>query len=254
MHRGVFLASFIEPPLAREMAACLACGEHAFVSHRSAAVIWGIVKGGARPARIDITLRSGCRRRPGLQIRRCASLAADETTTYRHIPITSPARTVLDLAGQVGPERLERVVAQAIALRLTSQQALLELADRHCGRRSARCLRAVLAGTGPAFTRSDAEDRFLDLVRRAQIVAPEVNARVLGMEVDFYWPHRQLVVEVDGKAFHTSPRAFERDRARDAELASVGIRVVRVTWLQLTTQPEVLLTRLGGALSAGALR
>ena len=254
LHRGVFLVGFVEAPLAREMAACLACGEHAFVSRRSAAVMWGIIKHSARPARTEITLRAGYRRRPGIQIHRTGSLHEDETTGLRGVPITSAPRTILDLAAQLPRKPLDRAISQAVGLRLTDSQQLLDIASRHAGRRGAGRLRTVLTGSGPPFTRSEAEERFLDLLRRARIDPPEINTRVLGFEVDFYWPQRQLVVEVDGRAFHSSPLDFERDRTRDAELAAVGIRVVRVTWLQLTSAPEAILVRLGGALSASARR
>ena len=252
LHRGVFLVGFVEAPLAREMAACLACGEHAFVSRLSAAVMWGIMKQSARPARTEITIRAGYRRRAGIQIHRTGSLPAHETTGLRGVPITSVQRTILDLAAHLHRKPLDRAISQAVALGLTDSQQLLDIACRHAGRRGARRLRTLLSGPGPAFTRSEAERRFLDLARRARIEPPEVNTRVLGLEVDFYWPRRQLVVEVDGRAFHSSPLDFERDRTRDAELAAIGIRVVRVTWRQLTSAPEAVLVRLGGALSASA--
>lgn len=254
MHRGVFLASLPEPLLAREMAACLACGEHAFVSHRSAAAMWGIVKQSDRPSRPEIMLAIGYRRRPGIEVRRTSSLADGDTQRLRGIPITSAPRTLLDLAARLAPRSLERAVAQAFALRLVTGPELMDVADRNYGRRRARLLRSVLSGAGSPFTRSEAEERFLDLVRRSRVEPPQGNSRVIGFEVDFYWPQRQLVVEVDGRAFHSSPADFERDRARDAELAAVGIRVIRITWRQLTSSPEAILIRLGGALSASALR
>jgi hypothetical protein len=143
-------------------------------------------------------------------------------------------------------------VAQAIARRLTSMPELVAMAARQSGRKGAGRLRAVIEGHGPAFTRSEAEDRFLALVSRAGIPRPEVNAVVAGHEVDFYWPSERLAVEADGLAFHVSPRSFEHDRRRDAELDAAGIRVVRIRWRQLTSERESLLFRLGGSLAAGA--
>ena len=244
----------MEPPLAREMAACIACGQHAFLSHRSAAVVWKILSEAARPDRAEVTLRTGFRRRPGVVMHRTVSLPPDETTIHERLPITSPARTLLDLADQLRRGPLDRAVARAVALRLTHPKALFDLAGRHGNKRGARRLQTVLQGDGPAFTRSEAEDRFLELIRRAKVEPPEVNTRLVGLEVDFYWPSPRLVVEVDGKAYHSAPRDFERDRERDAELAAIGVRVVRVTWHQLTKEPERLLVRLGRALSAGARR
>jgi very-short-patch-repair endonuclease len=102
--------------------------------------------------------------------------------------------------------------------------------------------------TEPALTRSEAERRLLELIRAARLPEPEVNARIHGLEVDFLWRERNLVVEVDGYAFHSSRAAFERDRRRDAELATAGISVVRVTWRQITGEREAVAAMLARAL------
>jgi very-short-patch-repair endonuclease len=120
------------------------------------------------------------------------------------------------------------------------------MAERWKGRRGAGRLGAVFEGGPPARTRSEAEERFLGLVRQAR-----VNVTIAGYEVDFYWPDARLGVEVDGAAFHGSPLAIERDRRRDARLAAAGIRVMRVTWRQLTREREALLVQLGRALAVG---
>src|SRR5690606_24158237 len=109
-------------------------------------------------------------------------------------------------------------------------------------------LRALLAGEALAFTRSEAEERMLALVRRAQLPEPQVNARYAGYEVDFLWRDQRLVAEVDGYTFHADTTAFENDRRRDLVLVSRGMRVVRVAWRQLMTAPEVVLVRLAQAL------
>jgi very-short-patch-repair endonuclease len=124
------------------------------------------------------------------------------------------------------------------------------MVQRHAGRRGASRLAAVFEGGGPALTRSEAEERFLLLVRRARIDPPEVNVIVAGHEVDFYWPAERLAAEVDGFAFHASPPAFARDRRRDADLTAAGLRVMRILSQQITDEPEALLVRLGRALAA----
>jgi very-short-patch-repair endonuclease len=167
----------------------------------------------------------------------------------RGIPITTAARTLYDLAGRLRRRPLERAVAEAIALRLTTATGVRAMALRQAGRRGAGRLRAVLDLGDPRRTRSEAEEIFLGLVRRGGIELPVVNTRVAGYEVDFYWPAAHLAVEVDGFAFHISRRAFEQDRRRDAELATLGVRVVRVTWRQITEEPEAVVRRLKGALS-----
>ena len=252
VHRGVYRVGPVDPPLAREMAACLACGPDAWLSHRSAGVLWELLKRSPRPALVDITLRGSERRRPGIRAHRTATLRDDEVTRRREIPVTTPARTLFDLASLLRPMALEKAVAEGVARRLVREEELIEMIERRPGRRGVEGLRAVLGGTGPVFTRSRAEDLFLTLVRRAQVDPPEVNVMIGGHEVDFFWPREQLVVEIDGVPFHTSSRSFERDRRRDADLAARGIRVVRLTWQQLTRGPEAVLVRLGGALLANS--
>lgn len=249
LHRGVYLVGPVAPPHARAMAACLACGPNACLSHRSAGALWGLLKR-SRRAPVDVTLRSGNHARPGIRIFRIRTLRDDEVTRRHGIPATTPPRTLYDLAGTLRPLALEKAVAEALARRLTSEEEVLEMIERQAGRRGVHRLRAALGRTGPAFTRSRAEELFLALARRAQIDEPQVNVTVGQHEVDFYWPRARLAVEIDGRAFHASSRDFERDRRRDAELATHGIRVVRVTWKQLTGEPEAVLVRLGGALAA----
>ena len=101
----------------------------------------------------------------------------------------------------------------------------------------------------PAWTRSEAEEQLLALIRKAQLPAPETNVRVGSYEVDFYWRRQQLVVEVDGFAFHAAQRSFENDRRRDAWLAAHGVRVMRVTWRQLTDEPVAVVARLAQTLA-----
>jgi very-short-patch-repair endonuclease len=249
LHRGVYLLGAVAPPLAPELAACLACGPGAALSHRSAGTLWAVLPDGARPDVVEVSIRVGRRVRPGIRVYRAHSLQGDEVTVRSGVPITTATRTLLDLARLLRPVRLERAVAEAVALRLTCDRDIRAMITRHPGVHGAHRLRAVMGTGGPRLTRSEAEERFLSLLRSAGIDVPKANARVAGHEVDFYWPDRGLVAEVDGRAFHTSRRSFERDRRRDAELLGVGIRVVRVTWQQLTEQPEALLVRLGAVLA-----
>lgn len=258
MHRGVYLVGPMETPLARELAATLACGPGAVLWDRSAAHVWRLTPAEERPHPVQVAIREGQRRsRPGIDVRRIATIEARDITRVQGIPVTTPARTLFDLAahrgGEVRTATLERATAEAIARGLATMADLLGMARRQAGRTGVGRFRTVLqvASDGPAFTRSQAEDLFLDLVCRAGIPTPKVNVRVAGHEVDFYWPDRRLAVEVDGHAFHVSPRSFERDRRRDAELDAAGIRVVRVTWRQLTSEREGMLFRLGRSFAVG---
>ena len=165
--------------------------------------------------------------------------------------MTTPARTLYDLASTLSALALDRAIAEAIALRLVTIDELAAMAARHRGRRGAGRLAAAIEGGPPARLRSKAEEKFLGLVRRAKTKAPLVNTRVAGHEVDFYWPDERLAVEVDGRAFHSSPYAERRDRRRDGAMVEAGIRVLRISWEDIVDHPEALLVRLGMALAVG---
>jgi very-short-patch-repair endonuclease len=165
------------------------------------------------------------------------------------IPVTSPARTLLDLAPSLGARALEQAVAEGYALRLVNSSALATLLARYRGRGGTRQLRAILDGDAPpAITRSAAEERLLTLIRAARLPPPETNVRVGPYEVDFLWRASKLAVEVDGFAFHSSRPKFERDRERDAALTARGLRVVRVTWRAIEQRPETTIALISRSL------
>ena len=243
VHRGVY--SVVPPSLLKlggERAALLACGPGAVLSHRSAATIFGLVP--TRPRAVDVTLRGPHRRgRPGLRIH-LDQLSDGEVMRRQGMWMTSPVRTLHDLAG-TDPGELAQAVNEALVSRLVRPA---DLAPRH-GRRGAAALRAVLEmNAGP--TRSEAERRLLRLVERARLPRPETNARLAGYEVDALWRLQRLIVEVDGYAFHGGREAFEQDRRRDADLMVAGHRVLRVTWRQLTREPEAVAARLAVTLAS----
>jgi hypothetical protein len=259
VHRGVYLVGHTNAlPHAPEMAAVLACGPGAVVSHRSAALLWALLAFEAREharawRRVEVTVAGrdpGLK--PGIHVHRVRALDPRETRACDGIPITTPARTLLDLAMTASTWELERATAEAFRRRLTSDRELCFLLARHRGRRGAGILRKLLERNAPpALTRSAAEDRFLALVRAAPIPEPAVNVRLGPHEVDFLWRRQRLVVEIDGFDFHSSRAAFERDRLRDAELQASNFRVMRVTWRQLVHHPDAVLARLAAALRAG---
>jgi very-short-patch-repair endonuclease len=170
-------------------------------------------------------------------------------TLHHGIPITTPARTLVDLSGCARGRELEQALAQAERSGLATRDHIRALLTRHARRPGTRALRELLHHAEPAFLRSEAEARFLSLIRRAQLEKPVANARAAGHEVDFLWPGARLVVEIDGYAFHSDAGAFERDRRRDAELTGAGMRVMRITWRQLSREPEAVLVRVARALS-----
>lgn len=257
LHRGVYrlgtLRGPLQPERAREMAAVLACGPGAVLSHRSAAWIWELLPRPVAGASVDVTVPNRARPlRPGIRSRSSTDLSPDETTVRGGIPVTTPGRTLRDLTTAIGFRDLGRATARAERRKLIDADDLQILAARQEGRPGAVLLRALASGKeSPAFTRSEAEERFLDLVRRGGLPTPKTNVPVQGHEVDALWRDEGLAVEVDGFGFHDSRTAFENDRLRDAELAAVGIRTMRVTWRQIVDKPNETLVRVAQALVHG---
>jgi very-short-patch-repair endonuclease len=244
--RGVYLVGPIAPPFARETAAVIACGVGAALSHRSAAELWGLLRAQPADEPVDVTVPG---RRPGgqrgIRVHWVAGFDAGETTRARGIAVTTPARTLLDLAPQVSGRELEQAVAQATKRNLVTRRKLVDVLARYPRRPGARALRVLLMSSEePVFARSEAEERFLGLVRRAQLPPPEVNVALHGYEVDFLWRDDRVAVEIDGFAFHGDRDSFEADRRRDADLAARGIQVIRINWRQIADEPEATLVRL----------
>jgi len=255
LHRGIYRTPSIvfgrDTRYALEMAAALACGRGAWLSHRSAAWLWELRPRPAdrKPVEVALGTRS-VRSRVGIKVRRLHDLTAGETTTRHGIPVTTPERTLRDLCAVVGPADLNRAISRAVRMELIDDDGLAALVRRHRGRPGAPVLRAVVESRRAGqVTLSDAEDVFLDLVTRAQLPEPQVNVLVCGHKVDFFWPAEGLVVEVDGFEFHRLREMFESDRSRDADLAAAGVRAVRVTWRQITRESTATVVKIAQALA-----
>lgn len=256
VHRGVYLVGLVMPPGAKETAATLACGPGAVVSHRSAAVLWGLVSPLAGDAPVDVTVAERYNRpRRGIIVRRTGALDRDERSVLDGIPVTTVCRTLVDLASVADSTEVERAIARAERDRLVSQKELAKLIARYGGRSGMRVLRRVLhqAG-GPALTRSEAEKRLLTLLRRAGLPIPEMNARVGNYEVDCLWVDLSLAVEVDGYRFHRSRPTFEEDRRKATFLAARGIQVIRVTWRQIVDDELTTAVRIAEVLVRAEMR
>ena len=250
IHRGVYQAGPVVGSCAREMAAVLACGHESRLSHGSAGVLWELRARVSSDESIELTIPRRDRRRiSGIIVHRVSRLEPDEVTIVNGIPVTTPARTLLDLGECVGLREMEQALARTERKGLVTRGELRAMVDRHPRHRGARALRRLVENDGPApFTRFPAEEIMLALVRKAGLPAPELNAQLLRYEVDLLWREQRLVVEVDGIAYHGSARAFVQDRRRDAQLIAAGYRVVRFTWKDLTEQPEATLVRIAQAL------
>jgi len=254
VHPGVYRVGPVAAAHSLEMAAVLACGDAALLSHLSAAALWEMLPVALAGGAVDVALGNGHRRPSGVRVHRLGTLRPDHVTTRAGIPVTVPARTLFDIARQVSLRTLEQAWGQALALRLATPAEVDRLLAPLRGQPGSLSLRAIVGLAHPGRTRSEAEERFLALVRRARLDPPTTNTPVAGYEVDFLWPRERLVVEIDGFAFHASAASFERDRRRDAELTGAGMRVIRVTWRQLADEPEAVLARLVRALAlAGRL-
>jgi very-short-patch-repair endonuclease len=255
LYRGVYRVGPVAGLRAQEMAAVLACGAEAVVSHRSAASAWQILPPRRPQDPLDITVPGVVRRRlGGIRAHRARTLAPGEVVRVDGVPFTSPGRTLLDLANVVGPGEFERAAAQAERLALITPPVVKTLLIAHARHPGSRALRRLFEGDSrPAFTRSEAEAQLLGLIRKARLRAPETNVRLAGYEVDFLWAAEKLVVEVDGYAWHSSAGAFARDRRRDATLTAAGFRVVRVTWTDIVDDPEATLVNLAQALARSPL-
>jgi very-short-patch-repair endonuclease len=237
LYRGVYAVGHRVLTLeGRWMAAVLACGPNAALSHTTAAAARDLRRADSA-IHVTVPGRGGRQAPRGITLHRSPTLTPAQVVRYRGIPVTTVARTIIDLAGTVTREELERIVDEADRRRLVDFAAL----------RSARspALRAVLRAYDPAPTRSELERRFLRLCRERGLQRPEVNAVIEGIEVDFVWRDRRLIVEVDGYAFHRSPADFERDRERDVHLAMRGWTTRRFTWRQVTTRAKWVAAAIG---------
>src|SRR5205085_4021592 len=172
---------------------------------------------------------------------------------HERIPITAPARTLLDIARELDSRELERAFDEALALRLISLGGVRAMLERYPQRAGSAPLRGLLdPDRATTATRSSGEELMLALTRRGGLDPPEVNVRVGRWTVDFLWRRERVIVEVDGFDFHRGRWAFERDRRKDGELHAAGFLVIRVTMLQLRHEPEVVLVRIASALARRA--
>jgi hypothetical protein len=240
LHRGVYAVGHAHLGAeGRRLAAVLACGPGAVLSHKSAAAHWNLLATAA--ARIDVTAARGRRAHEGIRLHRSRSLDAQDTTTHRGIPTTTIARTLLDLAAILPAHRLERALAQAERVGLYDHAALTDVIRRSNGHRGQRALEHAVAQE-PAFTRSDLEARLLELTRDHGLPTPLVNHILAApdhprLEVDFCWPTHHLIVETDTWHTHGTRADFEHDRRKDAALTAAGYTVIRFT--DHTTPTEI---------------
>ena len=239
---------WVTPPQAfadRAYAAVLACGPGAVLSHGSAASLWGIYDRWWAPFEVIVET---ARRRPGIRAHR-AALTGSDIRRHLGIRVTSPARTILDIAPRLTDKALTRAVNdQRIARRLKLDH-LAELIARLPRHRGASRVRPLIeTPTGP--TRSEFEDAFVAFAERFGLPRPEMNARVAGYEVDALFREQRVIVELDGYEFHGTRQSFEKDRERDATTLAAGFRTIRITWERLTQAADKEAERIKAILAA----
>jgi len=254
LHPGVYAVGHAR--LRREghwLAAVLAVGPGAVLSHRDAAGLHDL-----RPANhveVDVTTMIHRSSGRGIRIHRTRSLDAQDITTVHGIPVTTVARTLVDIAGTVPKDHLAKAIKEAERQRTFDLRAIEATLARTRGRRGPghRALRKAIAehvALGLSATDSALEDAFLRVLRKANLPRPAVNALIEGFRVDAVWRTQRIAVELDGWNYHHTRHAFERDRERDAALTAAGWCVVRFTYRQVTARPDDViqtLRRLGVA-------
>ncbi len=218
------------------MSAVLFAGPAAVLSHRSAASLWGLGqwRGPVEVASPRTGRTRGCRCRgllPPPLVRR-SSLDPSQVSVVDGIPATTVARTLVDLAAVLNETGLSTVLNEAAIEKVLDLTDLRSVLAASAGRSGIGTLRRLVELHHPQTgeTRSQLEARFLSLLDGIDFERPRVNAVVEGCEVDAWWPDLGLVVELDSRRFHGTPRAFERDRERSARLELAGLRVLRLTW------------------------
>ena len=224
------------------MAAVLAAGEGAVLSHRSAGALWRILRDDGRTPDVTVT-SSGRHGHDGIAIHATRRLEAGDRAVIDGIPVTSLARTLLDLAGVLSRDRFERAFDEAERLRLLDVRALSAQADANPGRRGLRVIRALIAERRvvPEDTRSALERDFARFCRKRGLPMPAFNVLVCGFLVDAVWLKERVVIELDGYAFHDrTRRSFEDDRRRDAKLQAARFKLARVTHRRLHREPDDL--------------
>jgi very-short-patch-repair endonuclease len=248
VHQGVYLVGHTAmAPFAREHAALLACGAAAILSHGTAAALWNLQSSSLI---VDVTVVGRhVRKRSGVRLHLVNGIEMTEVAVRHGLKITSPARTLVDLAAVVDGDELEAALSEAYALRRVTESQVHAALERNRGRPGTAALRALIATQeGPTITKSWGERRLRALLRQAGLPQPLSNANVLSYRPDLLWPDERLIVEFDGFQWHGHRARFESDRARDAALIAAGYRVIRITRRQLIHEPYRVLANVARAL------
>ncbi len=249
VHQGVYAVGRLPTTVHDQAAgALLACGPTAVLSHSSAAALWGITATWRTP--FEITITGGDRRPKGLCMHRVACRPRADVTRRYGLPVTTAARTALDIAPNEGGARAVRVVNDLRHRRLLTLGQLAAVAGRHPRHPGVKHLTPIIAQDN-GYTQSELEDRFPGFVERHGFPQPLYNTILAGHRVDVYFPVQRVIVELDGYEFHRTRESFESDRIRDAKiLAATEIPTVRITGRRMRDQEQEVADDLGAVLGA----
>jgi very-short-patch-repair endonuclease len=254
VHRGVYAVGHVQRTReAGWIAAVMACSPGAFLSHLDACALWKVYESRGTTIHVTTTARAA-RRLPGIQVHRARNLDPADVTTKDGIPVTTVARTLVDLTDVLTSDRILRAMREAEYLKLLDLDSLIAAVQRANGRTRLSALKEAIARHTPGqIVREELEHRFLELVHEAGLPRPQTNVKVetrlRTYEADCLWRDAGVAVELDGRAAHARAAAFEEDRARDAALTAIGLRPLRFTWRRLTEEPEDLLAELEATLT-----
>jgi very-short-patch-repair endonuclease len=242
IYPGVYaLGHRVLHPRGHFMAAVLACGAGALLSHKSAGSLWGLLA--TAQAKVDVTIPGTSRDPyPGIRRHRTRHLDPEDIAVVDGIPITSLARTIVDLASVLRPQRCLEVIEEADRLEILDFAGLQRAIDRRPNVKGVAHVGHIIREyTEAPDIKSQLERDFLALITKAGLPKPQLNTKVAGLTVDVYWPRWRLVVELDSRAYHLNPRQFENDRLRDAKVQRLDLRVLRVTRRRLRTDPAAII-------------
>ena len=254
LYRGVYAVGHVQRTReTRWIAAVMASGRGCFLSYFDATALWRIYE--TRSATIHVTTTAqSVRKLPGIKVHRARRLDPADVTTKDGIPVTTVARTLVDLTDVLPSDRILRAMREAEYLKLLDIDSLIAAVQRANGRRRLTELTKAIERHRPGqIVRDELEHRFQELLHEAGLPEPETNIKVETTNrtytLDCLWPEQGVAVELDGRAAHARAAAFEEDRARDAALTATGLRPLRFTWRRLTEEPEDVLAELKATLS-----
>jgi predicted transcriptional regulator of viral defense system len=251
VYRGVYAVGHRDLSLHGEcLAAVLAVGPGSLLSYYSAGWLWGIWRGSSKPIHVTAFVPRHHAAQKGITRHRARNLVEADRALVVGIPVTSVARTILDLAWKLRGDQLARVLAQAEDLGLLDLDELYAVIERNRGHHGAKRLRdALTTYERPMYSRSEFERRFVAHLIGAELPRPTTGWNEVGHELDVYWPERRFAVELDTFETHGNRASFESDRARDLTLALAGIETIRVSELQFRREPNAIAAKIATLLA-----